>query len=75
MLEAALGFEFDIGAREIRMRNPHLPDFIDEVYIRDLRLGEASVDFMVRRHNSDVSVQLLSGGDDIRVAVVFGAKP
>ncbi|MGB0086702.1 MAG: amylo-alpha-1,6-glucosidase [Rhodomicrobiaceae bacterium] len=75
LLEAALGFEFDTGAREIRMRNPRLPAFLDEVLIRDLRLGELSVDFVVRRHASDVSVQLLRGGDDIRVAVVFGATP
>jgi hypothetical protein len=75
LLEAALGFEFDVAAREIRLRNPRLPDFIDEVFIRDLRLGDSSVDFLVRRHNSDVSVQLMSGGEDIRVAVVFGAKP
>jgi glycogen debranching enzyme len=75
LLEAALGFEFDVAAREIRLRNPRLPDFIDEVFIRDLHLGDSSVDFRVRRHNSDVSVQLMSGGEDIRVAVVFGAKP
>jgi glycogen debranching enzyme len=75
LLEAALGFEFDPAAREIRMRNPRLPDFIDEVIIRDLRLRGASVDFAVRRHGSDVSVRPLRGGDDVRIAVVFGAKP
>jgi glycogen debranching enzyme len=75
LLEAALGFEFDPAAREIRMRNPRLPDFIDEVVIRDLRLRGASVDFAVRRHGSDVSVRPLRGGDDVRIAVVFGAKP
>lgn len=74
LLEASLGFEFDPAAREIRMRNPRLPDFLDEVLIRDLRLRGSSVDFVVRRHGSDVSVRPLRGGDDLRVAVVFGAK-
>jgi glycogen debranching enzyme len=75
LLEAALGFEFDPGAREIRMRNPRLPDFLDEVLIRDLRLRGSSLDFIVRRHGSEVSVRPLRGGDDLRIAVVFGAKP
>ncbi len=75
LIDAALGFEFDTGAREIRMRNPHLPAFLDEVLIRDLRLGDSSVDFVVRRHGPEISVQLLRGGDDVRVAVVFGARP
>ncbi|WP_088343218.1 MULTISPECIES: amylo-alpha-1,6-glucosidase [Rhodomicrobium] len=74
LLEAALGLEFDPQAREIRMRNPRLPEFLDEVTIRDLRLGDASVDFVVRRHGTDVSVQLLRGGGNVRVSVVFDGK-
>jgi glycogen debranching enzyme len=75
LVEAALGFEFDPAAREIRMRNPRLPDFIDEMVIKDLQLAGSSVDFAVRRHGLDVSVQLLRGGNDLRIAVVFGPKP
>ncbi len=75
LLEASLGFEFDPGAKEVRMRNPRLPDFIDEIVIRDLRFGDASVDFVVRRHGSDISVQLLRSGGNARVSVVFDAKP
>ena len=74
LLEAALGFEFDPRAKEIRLRNPRLPDFLDEVLIRDLRLGNSQVDFVVRRHGSEISVQLLRGGN-VRVAGVFETKP
>ena len=73
LLEAALGFEFDPRAREIRLRNPRLPDFLDEVIIRDLRLGSSQVDFVVRRHGTEVSVQVLRGGN-VRVSVVFESK-
>jgi glycogen debranching enzyme len=75
LLEASLGFEFDPAAREVRLRNPRLPDFLDEVLIKDLRLKGSSADFLIRRHGSDVSVRPLRGGDDLRVTVVFGAKP
>lgn len=73
LLDAALGFEFDPRAREIRLRNPRLPDFLDEVIIRDLRLGGTLVDFVVRRHGTEISVQLLRGGN-VRVSVVFESK-
>ena len=55
------------------MRNPRLPDFLDEVLIRDLRLGSAQVDFVVRRHGTEISVQVLRGGN-VRVAVVYETK-
>ncbi len=74
-LEAALGLEFDPGAREVRLRNPRLPEFLDEVLIKDLRLKGSSADFQIRRHGADVSVRPLRGGDDLRVTVVFGARP
>ena len=66
LLEASLGLEFDPRAKEIRLRNPRLPDFLDEVLIRDLRLGNSQVDFVVRRHGSEISVQLLRGGNITR---------
>jgi hypothetical protein len=45
--EAALGLEFDPGKGE--MHNPRLPSFLDEVTLRNLRLGSSSVDLKVRR--------------------------
>jgi glycogen debranching enzyme len=75
LLEASLGFEFDPQAGEIRLRNPRLPDFLDDVTIRDVKLGNGSVDFVVRRHGAEVSLQILRCSGDIRVSVVFTPKP
>ena len=44
LLEASLGLEFDPAKNEIRLRNPRLPKFLDEVMMRELRLGASSVD-------------------------------
>ncbi|HZN31539.1 MAG TPA: amylo-alpha-1,6-glucosidase, partial [Xanthobacteraceae bacterium] len=41
LLEASLGLEFDPIANEIRLRNPRLPEFLDEVVLRNLRLKQA----------------------------------
>src|SRR5258708_17039435 len=59
LLEAALGLEFDPGKGEIRLRNPRLPAFLDEVTLRNLRLDSSSVDLKVRRHREAVWAHIL----------------
>jgi glycogen debranching enzyme len=70
LLAASLGLEFDPQAGEIRMRNPHLPAFLDEVVLRKLRLGEASLDIKVRRHQGDVSVEVLESRGTVQLAIL-----
>jgi glycogen debranching enzyme len=71
LLEAALGLEFDAAHGEIRLRNPRLPAFLNEVVLRDLRLGASSVDLRVRRHGEDVSLEVLRTRGEIRVSIVL----
>jgi glycogen debranching enzyme len=71
LLEAALGIEFDAQRGEIRLRNPRLPAFLNEVILRDLRLGDSSVDLRVRRHGDDVSLEVLRTRGTIQVSIVL----
>jgi glycogen debranching enzyme len=71
LLEAALGLEFDALHGEIRLRNPRLPAFLNEVVLRDLQLGPSSVDLRVRRHGDDVSLEVLRTRGQIRVSIVL----
>jgi glycogen debranching enzyme len=71
LLEAALGLEFDASHGEIRLRNPRLPAFLNEVVLRDLQLGPSSVDLRVRRHGDDVSLEVLRTRGQIRVSIVL----
>ena len=71
LLEASLGLQFDPAANEIRLRNPRLPEFLDEVVLRNLRLREASVDLKVNRHDTEVSVEILRRRGQVQVSVVF----
>ncbi|QPF86660.1 amylo-alpha-1,6-glucosidase [Bradyrhizobium genosp. L] len=71
LLEAALGLEFDVARGEIRLRDPRLPDFLNEVVLRDLRLGASSVDLRVRRHNGEVSLEVLRTRGQIQVSIVL----
>ena len=71
LLEAALGIEFDAARGEIRFRNPRLPAFLNEVILRDLRLGSSTVDLRLRRHNDDVSLEVLRTRGKIQVSIVL----
>src|SRR6266550_3987160 len=71
LLEAALGLEFDAQRGEIRLRNPHLPAFLNEVVLRDLQLGASSVDLRVRRHGDEVSLEVLRTRGQIQVSIVL----
>jgi glycogen debranching enzyme len=71
LLEAALGIEFDAQRGEIRLRNPRLPAFLNEVILRELKLGPSSVDLRVRRHGDDVALEVLRTRGQIQVSIVL----
>jgi len=71
LIEASLGLQFDPAANEIRLRNPRLPPFLDELVLRNLQLKQSSVDLKVRRHANEVSVEILERRGQLRVSVVF----
>jgi glycogen debranching enzyme len=71
LLEAALGLEFDVARGDIRLRDPRLPAFLNEVVLRDLQLGSSSVDLRVRRHGEEVSLEVLRTRGQIQVSIVL----
>jgi hypothetical protein len=55
----------------VRFRNPCLPSFLDEVTLRNLRLGDSSADIRVRRHDDEVSLEILrTRGTRLQVSIV-----
>ena len=71
LIEASLGLEFDPFNKEIRLCNPRLPAFLDDVMIRCLHLGTSRVDLRVRRNGDTVSLDTPRISGDIRVSVVY----
>jgi glycogen debranching enzyme len=71
LLQSSLGLEFNPERNEILLRNPRLPKFLEEVTLRNLRLGQSTVDLMLRRHGSDVSLQVLRNAGQVMVAAVY----
>jgi len=71
LLQAALGLEFDPGAGEIRFNRPAMPDFLGELKLTGLTLGDASVDVLLTRHSyGDVAVTVLERRGSVRVVTI-----
>jgi glycogen debranching enzyme len=68
LLRACLGLEVRTRERLIHFSNPCLPLNLDEVHIENLRLGDASADFLIRRGGSGVALKLLRKRGDIDVS-------
>ncbi len=71
LLQAALGLELDPAAKEVRLRSPRLPKFLDEVILRNLHVGNSSVDIAVRRSRETVSLSVLKTRGNIEVSVLI----
>ena len=71
LVQASLGLEFDSSKCEIRLRNPRLPAFLDEVMIRNLRLAGSSVDLELHRYDGEVSMRVSRSQGEVHVAAVY----
>ena len=70
LLEAALGMEVDAVNREVRMRHSRLPDFLDRLSIRGLRVGEARLDMELERQRHGVGIRVTDRQGDVEVVAI-----
>jgi glycogen debranching enzyme len=70
LIAACLGLELDHAGNEIRFRDPVMPDFLDMIEIRDLRLGHSRLDLRLSRYGHDVTVNVISRQGPARVSLL-----
>ncbi|RTL62354.1 MAG: amylo-alpha-1,6-glucosidase [Hyphomicrobiales bacterium] len=71
MLQGLLGLEFDPAAHEIRLVQPVVPELAGEVTIRNLHLGDATIDFRVQRRNDAVALEVLRVRGEVRLSMIL----
>ncbi len=71
LLQASTGLEMRAGAGEISFNRPQLPDFLDELCLHGLRLGDGSADVMLRRHGDDVAVTVTAQSGAVKVVARY----
>jgi glycogen debranching enzyme len=69
LLQASLGLELLDRTGEIKFYRPQLPDFLDHVHLRNLRLSSGSADVLLHRHDHNIAVTVTRREGDV-VAVV-----
>jgi glycogen debranching enzyme len=67
MIQICLGLKFEPRERTVRLEQPILPDFVDSVMLRRLRMGECTLDLSLQRNNHDVLVHVAGREGDCRV--------
>jgi glycogen debranching enzyme len=59
LLEASLGLSIDALARRITLSRPMLPEFLTELVLEDLHVGDAHLSMMLRGHGEDVAASVV----------------
>ena len=74
LVTTLLGLDADARDGVLRLR-PALPDWMSEVTLRQLRVGDASVGFrVVRRPDGSHEVEVLAGEEGLEVKIVSGTE-
>jgi glycogen debranching enzyme len=74
LLQASLGLELDHDTRQILLRNPHLPAFLQEVTLRNVSIQDASADLAIRGYGDDVAVRVIETRGPVEVTVLFAGR-
>ena len=67
LLQSCLGLSLDAEKRQIRLDGPYLPEQIPELWIRDLRVGDACVDLFLERRHNWVRLQILEKRGEVEI--------
>jgi glycogen debranching enzyme len=70
MLQACLGIEIDAAAKLVQVRRPHLPKWLDHVFVRDLRVGDGCASLNFQRTGDVVGVSMSEVNGGVRLALV-----
>ena len=70
LLQACLGLEIDAVNKKVCFDRPELPECLGQVTIHNLKVGSASLDLVLQRHEKDVGVHLERREGDVEVVVV-----
>jgi glycogen debranching enzyme len=70
LLQSSVGLCVDAVQRQIILRNPVLPDFLDVVHVRNLKVADASANLVLFRSGNAVAVTVERRVGDVDVMVL-----
>jgi glycogen debranching enzyme len=71
VVQACLGLEVHAEPGQISLHSPRLPEFVDWMRIRNLAIGERSVDLLLQRYENHVGIDVTGKRGDLSVSVLI----
>jgi glycogen debranching enzyme len=68
-LQTMLGLRAHADRGELELSHPHLPEWLGKVTLKDLRVGDASVDLLFHRWRGTTSAEVLRKVGDVAVTI------
>jgi glycogen debranching enzyme len=68
-LQAALGIQIDGVNSRVSLLRPALPVFLNDIEITNLRVGSATVDLQITRHDEDISAKVLRREGELELLI------
>jgi glycogen debranching enzyme len=69
LLAASFGSEFDINECKLSLNEPVLPKFLNEVSLRNIRIGDCALDLSLSRAGDDVRTTVLRRAGPVRLTI------
>jgi glycogen debranching enzyme len=70
LIQASLGIGFDQRTGEIRFDKPVLPEFLEQLQLRQLKTQRGWADVILRRHDRDVALNITRRQGDVPIVVL-----
>jgi glycogen debranching enzyme len=70
LLQSVLGLEVHATHRTVRFTRGRLPEYLDEVRLHRLAVGPLEVDLRLRRHEHDVSINVMGRTGDVEIVAI-----
>ena len=68
--QACLGVEVNAAKKQVRFVRPSLPEFLAEIHIANLQVGDGSIDIDVIRQGEDVGITVRNATNDLAAVLV-----
>ena len=66
-LQACLGLSVRGPEHQVCFTKPSLPSNLTEVRVQNLRVGDATADFLIRRERSGIKVEILHKAGNVEI--------
>ena len=70
LLQACLGLSIKAPVKQVHVSHPVLPDFLHKVEVKNLKVGDSTVDLVFQRREGDVGINILKKVGDVKIVLV-----